>query len=63
VRDAPGTDARRVCASVKPHNKAAARLKLTTTPDSRRVQNACEMRLEHVQDASGTRANVPLELS
>jgi len=62
--DKSGTCTRCIRASAKPCNKAAARLSLTSTPFFfRRVQNACETHLECVQDASGMRANITLELS
>jgi len=63
-----------ICASVKLHNKAAARLTYVTAMpfcqmwDASRaraghIQKACRTCLEHMQDESGTHANVTLELS
>ena len=46
-----------ICASAKPHDKAAVRL-LTATPflpGTGCTQNGCRMRLEYLQDGSGTR--------
>jgi len=65
-QDVSGMCTRCIRASAKPHDKAAARRMWVPCPFFARrgcVRNACKTRLKHVKDASGTRANVTLELS